>query len=151
MNKRALSQADEGFDREDIKYLRKYGDEIPKSMVAKSPYHCRKCGIPLILKWGIYGPFLACPRFPDCRFTMVLPKPSPSNPYFQSYKEVECQKCDGTGLLPFYNKAGKEILHTFIYCACHKESEPTCPKLPEDFDFPCSYVWRAYYAEQYGS
>ena len=136
------------FDQEDINYLRKYGMELPKPVVDKSPYHCPRCRTSLRLKWGSYGPFLACPRFPDCHYTMSLPEPSPTNPYFQSYKEVKCEKCDGTGLLPF-EKNGEIIPHAYIYCKCHEEEPGSDFRLPSDFDFPISYDFYRFLCQYY--
>ena len=31
---------------------------------------CPECGRNLVIKYGPHGKFLACPGFPDCRFTM---------------------------------------------------------------------------------
>ena len=33
---------------------------------------CEKCGVKLIKKFGRNGPFLACPNYPTCKFTMPL-------------------------------------------------------------------------------
>ena len=107
---------------------------------------CLKCGSHLIIKEGEHGDFLACPKFPSCKFTKSLPdddlkiyqKPSPY-----------CERCNHTGLIPFRNKGGKLIPNTFLYCDCHEinEYEHYREIGPEGFDFPCSYVWRAYYEE----
>lgn len=105
---------------------------------------CPKCGSHLMVREGEDGDFLACPRFPDCKFTKPLPagdlkiyiKPSPY-----------CEKCNHTGLLPFV-KNGKVVPNAFLDCSCRKlEQEQYITIKPEDFDFPCSYVWRAYYEE----
>ncbi len=31
--------------------------------------NCPECGAPLIIRWGRYGKFIGCSRFPDCRYT----------------------------------------------------------------------------------
>lgn len=36
--------------------------------------NCEICGAPLIYKMGRYGKFIACSRFPDCRFTKAVVK-----------------------------------------------------------------------------
>lgn len=105
---------------------------------------CPKCGSHLMVREGEDGDFLACPRFPACRFTKPLPdgnlkiyqKPSPY-----------CEKCNHTGLLPFV-KNGKVIPNALVDCSC-KRPEPEHHESiePEDFDFPCSYAWRSYYEE----
>lgn len=44
---------------------------------------CPECGRNLVIKYGPHGKFLACPGFPDCRFTM---------PYLEKIG-VPCPKC----------------------------------------------------------
>lgn len=44
---------------------------------------CEVCGRMLVLKYGPYGKFLACPGFPECRFT---------KPHYEKIG-VECPKC----------------------------------------------------------
>ena len=101
-------------------------------------YNCPKCGSRLIIKDGHYGKFLACPRFPECRYTKALWVVSPA--YGQPSKELKpiCDICNGTGFLPFI-KDGKVIPYARIYCECHEEEERYQPVRPEDFDFPISY------------
>ncbi len=103
---------------------------------------CPKCGSHLMVREGEDGDFLACPRFPACKFTKPLPdgdlkiyqKPSHA-PY--------CEKCHHTGLIPFKNKEGKLIPHTFLHCDCHEINQPehahAARLRPEDYDFPMSY------------
>ncbi|HHP50921.1 MAG TPA: type I DNA topoisomerase [Moorella mulderi] len=56
--------------------------EIPDEVVEEK---CPQCGRNLILKKGRYGKFLACPGFPECRFT---------KPYQESIG-VQCPLCGG--------------------------------------------------------
>ena len=44
---------------------------------------CEECGKNLVVKYGPHGKFLACPGFPDCRFT---------KPFFERIG-VKCPKC----------------------------------------------------------
>lgn len=44
---------------------------------------CESCGKNLVIKYGPHGKFLACPGFPECRFT---------KPYFEKI-DVPCPKC----------------------------------------------------------
>jgi DNA topoisomerase-1 len=46
---------------------------------------CDECGRNLVVKYGPHGKFLACPGFPDCRFT---------KPFFEKIG-VQCPKCQG--------------------------------------------------------
>lgn len=36
--------------------------------------NCPECGAPLVYKMGRYGKFIACSRFPDCRYTRAVVK-----------------------------------------------------------------------------
>ncbi|BDR56524.1 type I DNA topoisomerase [Xylocopilactobacillus apis] len=36
--------------------------------------NCPECGAPLVYKMGRYGKFIACSRFPDCRYTKAVVK-----------------------------------------------------------------------------
>ena len=44
---------------------------------------CPECGRNLVIKYGPHGKFMACPGFPECRFT---------KPYFEKIG-VDCPKC----------------------------------------------------------
>ena len=101
--------------------------------------NCPKCGSHLILRDGQYGEFLACPRFPDCRYTKscrdVDELYQPPSPY--------CKRCNYTGLLPFV-KNGKIIPNAFIDCECklNTKIEHYQTIFPEDYDFACSTLFR---------
>lgn len=45
---------------------------------------CEQCGANMVIKYGSYGKFLACPNFPDCRNT---------KPYYENIG-VKCPKCN---------------------------------------------------------
>lgn len=62
-----------------------------------------------------------------------------------------CQKCNDTGLIPFKNKEGTIIPHTFIDCDCKEpEQERYHPIFPEDCDFPMSDTFRGFPFENCG-
>ncbi len=97
---------------------------------------CPKCGTHLMIREGEYGDFLACPRFPACKFT----KPLPDND-LAIYKTPSpyCEKCNHSGLLPFKNKKGEVIPHTYLFCECNSGTPYPFQYTPEQFDFPMSY------------
>ena len=103
---------------------------------------CPNCSSNLILKDGQFGEFLACPRFPDCKYTRPLQELE------ELYKAPSpyCDKCSKTGLLPFV-KNGKVIPNALVDCECKlsliEHYDPVRP-LPSDFDFPMSDIFRAY-------
>ena len=112
---------------------------------------CPKCGSHLMIREGGYGDFLACPRFPACKFTKPLPdsdlaiykKPSPY-----------CKKCNHTGLVPskvLGKFSGKPISNCFEDCECKLSIHHDLTRLkPEDFDFPVSYEYHRMLAQRHG-
>lgn len=78
---------------------------------------CEKCGANLVVKYGPYGKFLACPNFPECRFTKT---------YFE-HTGVKCPECHEHELYKLRTKKGR------IFFGC---SDPNCTymtwQLPND-------------------
>jgi len=68
---------------------------------------CEKCGRNMVIKYGRYGKFLACPGFPEC---------SNAKPFFED-AHVACPDCGGR-ILVKKTKKGR------IYFGC--ESSPEC-------------------------
>jgi len=66
----------------------------------------------------------------------------------------QCPKCDGSGLIPFYNKQGILVPHCYTFCDCHlvyglnPEPEHYRPLKAEDIDYAVSYDWRSHFEEQ---
>ncbi len=58
---------------------------------------CEVCGRMLVIKYGPHGKFLACPGFPECRFT---------KPYYEKIG-VECPKC-GKDVVQKKTKKGRK-------------------------------------------
>jgi len=46
---------------------------------------CEKCGAKLIIRYGRFGRFLACSKFPDCKFTKTITQET----------DLKCPECDG--------------------------------------------------------
>ncbi len=67
---------------------------------------CEVCGKNMVIKSGRFGRFLACPGFPDCRFTKAIVERMPGR----------CPKC-GAGMLKRKSKRG------FAYYACETGME----------------------------
>ncbi|MBQ4052666.1 MAG: type I DNA topoisomerase [Clostridia bacterium] len=68
---------------------------------------CPNCGKNLVIKSGRYGKFMACPGYPECRFTKTIIIDT----------QVPCPKCGGK-ILKKRSKAGK------TYYGC--EHNPSC-------------------------
>lgn len=71
---------------------------------------CEHCSRNLVIKMGRYGKFLACPGFPDCRYTRPLLEPT----------GVNCPQCSGQLVLR-RSKKGR----TFYGCSSYPDCEFT--------------------------
>ena len=82
---------------------------------------CEKCGTMMVYKMSRYGRFLACPNFPECRFTMALPKNI----------GVPCPKC-GAELLERISRKGRKFYGCEKYPECDFVSweRPVADKCP---------------------
>lgn len=67
------------------KTLEEANENAPK-MQETTEEKCELCGANLIIKSGRFGKFLACPNYPECKFTRPMPKETLS---------VPCPKCGG--------------------------------------------------------
>ena len=67
---------------------------------------CDKCGRNMVIKYGRYGKFLACPGFPDCQN---------AKPYFEE-AGVNCPECGGKVLIK-KTKKGR------VYYGCENNPE----------------------------
>ena len=68
---------------------------------------CENCGALLVYKMSRFGKFLACPNFPECRFTMAIPKNI----------GVKCPKCGGE-LLERISRKGRKFYGCEKYPEC---------------------------------
>ena len=84
---------------------------------------CEKCGRNMVIKYGRYGKFLACPGFPECQN---------AKPYFED-AGVNCPECGGKVLI-------KKTKRGRIYYGCEHNGDgcdfmswnkPTGEKCPE--------------------
>ncbi len=69
---------------------------------------CEVCGKNMVIKYGAYGKFLACPGFPECRNT---------KPYFEKIG-MECPKC-GQDIVIKKTKKGRK----YYGCIGHPECD----------------------------
>ena len=83
---------------------------------------CEKCGRNMVIKYGRYGKFLACPGFPDCQN---------AKPYFEE-AGVNCPECGGKVLIK-KTKKGRVYYgceHNPDECAFMSWNKPTGEKCP---------------------
>lgn len=93
--------------------------ELPEEV---SEEKCEICGRNLVVKQGRYGRFLACPGFPECRFT---------KPLLQTIG-VPCPKCGGE-IVERRSKKGRKFYSCSNYPQCDyiswdKPSQTVCPR-----------------------
>lgn len=88
----------------------------------KTDIICEECGANMVIKYGKYGKFLACPNFPECRNT---------KPFFEE-TGINCPECSGKILIKKTKKGRK-----FYGCENNPEcefmswSKPTGEKCPK--------------------
>ncbi|OGW54735.1 MAG: hypothetical protein A2Y81_01540 [Nitrospirae bacterium RBG_13_43_8] len=97
---------------------------------------CEKCGLPMVIRWGRHGRFLACSGFPKCKNTKPLNAES-TEPDGQSSEKIspetgeKCEKCGS----PMVIKAGR--YGKFLACSRYPECKNAKPlstgfKCPQD-------------------
>lgn len=102
----------------------KADDELDKIDVADelSDEFCPECGKQLVIKYGPHGRFLACPGFPECKFT---------KPYLEKI-DVTCPKC-GKDIVVRRSKKGRLFYGCEDYPNCDFMSwaRPSTEKCPQ--------------------
>lgn len=81
--------------------------ERVKVEVEETDQICDLCGAPLVVRVGRYGKFLACSRFPECKFTKA----------FLQTTGITCPKCGGNVILR-RTKKGKSFYGCSNYPNC---------------------------------
>jgi DNA topoisomerase-1 len=83
---------------------------IKSSLQEETDVECEKCGRNLIKKWGRNGQFLACPAYPECKFSRPLEEEA------QTLRlDGDCPKCGGK-LIAKVGRYGR-------FAACEKYPE----------------------------
>ena len=72
--------------------LKKAQTDMQK-VVIKSEYNCPKCGKPMLLRGGRFGPFLGCSDYPECKSVMNISKDGVPFPKDRESEE-KCPKCE---------------------------------------------------------
>jgi DNA topoisomerase-1 len=96
---------------------------------------CEKCGLPMVIRWGRHGRFLACSGFPKCKNTKPLQtegeeQKAQSAENITQQTEEKCKKCGS----PMVIKSGR--YGKFLACSRYPECKNTkslstgikCPK-----------------------
>ena len=90
---------------------------------------CEKCGMPMIIKWGRHGRFMACSGYPNCKNTRPLEGQGTENT--AQVTEEKCEVC-GSPMLLKSGRFGK-----FLACSRYPDCKTTKPlstgvRCPED-------------------
>ncbi len=97
---------------------------------------CEKCGLPMVIRWGRHGRFMACTGFPKCKNTKPL-QTEGAGQKVQSKENIlqqtdeKCEKCGS----PMVIKSGR--YGKFLACSRYPECKNTKPlstgiKCPKD-------------------
>jgi DNA topoisomerase I len=72
--KRAVADFDEKFSRD----LETAGEQMPNVKKDGIPLgeNCPEDGAPLLMRFGRFGPFIACSNYPECKYTRNLEEPA---------------------------------------------------------------------------
>ena len=96
---------------------------------------CEKCGLPMVIRWGRHGRFLACSGFPKCKNAKPLPdsteQKAQTTGQITQQTEEKCDKCGS----PMVIKSGR--YGKFLACSRYPECKNTKPlstgiKCPKD-------------------
>lgn len=90
--------------------------EVKASLVEETDKECPKCGSKMVKKFGRNGPFLACPKYPECKTTMPLEDEVPVEA-----PNVPCPTCGGV-MRVRTGRFGK-----FLACASYPDCKGTRP------------------------
>lgn len=90
---------------------------------------CEKCGLPMVIRWGRHGRFMACSGFPECK--NARPIEGEGQPTETVETDEKCPKCES----PMVLKSGR--FGKFLACSKYPECKTTKPiatgvKCPED-------------------
>jgi DNA topoisomerase-1 len=81
---------------------------------------CPECGKPLVIKSGRFGEVIACPGYPDCKYTRNIVKTT----------GIKCPKCGEGELVRRKASKGKAKGRTFYGCARYPDCDYVSWKKP---------------------
>ena len=100
--------------KESLEHLDEKKARLKSELQEETDVKCEKCGSNLIKKWGRNGQFLACPAYPECKFSRPIADPSAN-----VQVEGACPKC-GSQLVAKSGRYGR-----FVACARYPECKHT--------------------------
>jgi DNA topoisomerase-1 len=100
--------------KESLEHIDEKKGGLKSELQEQTDVKCERCGRNLIKKWGRNGQFLACPAYPECKFSRPLTEQSPA-----VHIEGKCPKC-GSQLVAKSGRYGR-----FAACARYPECKYT--------------------------
>ncbi|MDD5710922.1 MAG: type I DNA topoisomerase [Candidatus Colwellbacteria bacterium] len=96
-----------------LKNLTSKYDEVKKTELIqeKTDVKCEQCGRQMIIKFGRFGKFMACPGYPDCKNTKNLKEPAEK-------LGLACPKCPDGEIVTRRTKRGRLFYGCNRYPAC---------------------------------
>lgn len=103
------------FDKASIEMRDVKREETPTDIA------CEKCGKQMVIKWGRFGRFLACPGYPECKNTKEFAQTAEGIQVLEKETETDelCEKCGK----PMMIKTGR--FGRFMACSGYPECENT--------------------------
>ncbi|RMD85628.1 MAG: type I DNA topoisomerase [Candidatus Dadabacteria bacterium] len=88
-----------------------------RSEIRETDIPCEQCGRNLVIKWGRNGEFLACPAYPECKFTCNFSREEDGTIRIETPEETgeTCDKC-GSPMVYKYGRFGR-----FLGCSKYPE------------------------------
>jgi len=121
------------FDKDLLNAMKELGRVKPQDIPTDKI--CKKCGRPMVIKWGRHGRFIACSGFPECKNAKPLKEKS-TEPIAHSSELIaqtgeKCEKCGS----PMVLKSGR--FGEFLACSKYPKCKTTKSlsigiKCPED-------------------
>jgi len=110
--------------------LAKNGEPAPEQPKQMSDQVCEKCGAPMEIKQGRFGPFLGCSNYPKCKNIQPLEKPKDTG--------IQCPECGKGTFLEKKSRRGKIFYSCSTYPKCKnalwdKPVDRPCPKCGAPF------------------
>ncbi len=85
---------------------------------------CEKCGLPMVIRWGRHGRFLACTGFPKCKTTRPLTENGENGRAVEQNVQPTDEKCEKCGS-PMVIKTGR--FGKFLACSKYPECKSARP------------------------
>jgi DNA topoisomerase-1 len=118
------------FDKELVEATKTLGRVKPEDR--PTDVLCEKCGMPMVIRWGRHGRFMACTGYPKCKNTRPLEGEDNSRQQNAVVQvDEKCEKC-GSPMVLKTSRFGR-----FLACSRYPECKSTRPvstgvKCPED-------------------